>query len=139
MDTIIAVFFRHVSVWYVFYVSLQSFMSCIRSVKTFFFVSYFLFLINRQRSLAKLFPLPYLLPNLWSLYSLPDHALIAPQSNHASFYPMLQFTIQFLMLLSGWRFRPVFLSLDCLICAGELIPCLRGCKLECSFKDSLSC
>ena len=41
------------------------------------------------------------------------------------------------MLLSGWRCRPVFLSLDCWSCSVKLLSCLRGCKLEPSFKDSL--
>ena len=51
---------------------------------------------------------------------------------------MLQFTLQFLILLSGWRCRIVFLSLDWWSCDVKLIPCLRGCKLEPSLKDSLS-
>ena len=51
---------------------------------------------------------------------------------------MLQFALQFLMLLSGWWCRPVFLSLDFLIWVIEIIPCLRGCKLDPSLKDSIS-
>ena len=47
---------------------------------------------------------------------------------------MIHFTLQFLMLLSGWRFRPVFFSVNCLICAVELLSCLKVCKLEPLFK-----
>ena len=85
-----------------FYVSLHSFTTCRWSVKELSFVSYFLFLTNRQRSLAKRFPLPY---------SPPDHSSITPLSLPGQI--MLQFTLQFLMLLSRWRCRPVFLSLEC--------------------------
>ena len=42
------------------------------------------------------------------------------------------------MLLCGWRFRPVFLSLDFWNFVVELLSCLRVCKLEPFFKDSLS-
>ena len=42
------------------------------------------------------------------------------------------------MRLSGYICRPVFLSLDFWSCTVELLPCLRGCKLEPSLKDSLS-
>ena len=42
----------------------------------------------------------------------PNHSPIAPRYNHDLVYPMLQFTLQFLMLLSVWICRPVFLSLD---------------------------
>ena len=83
------------------------------------------------------FPLPYSLPNLRSLYSLPNHSLIASRLNHTSFHLMLQFTLQFLMLLSGWRCIPVLLCLECWICDFGLIPCLIGFKLERSFKDSI--
>ena len=108
------------------------------SVKEFYFISYFLVLINCQQLLAKRFPLPYYLPNICSLYSLPDHSLIAPQSNHDSFYPMLHLTLQLLMLLSGWRCIPFFLSLNFWSCAVEILTCIRGYKLEPPFKDSLS-
>ena len=109
MDTSIADFFCIESIKYVFYVSLQSFMSCRRSFKELSFISYFLFIINFYQLLANCCPLPYLLPDLLSLYSLPDHSMIASWSNPASFCPMLQFTLQFLMLLSGWRCGPFFL------------------------------
>ena len=61
--------------------------------------------------------------------------VFAPQSlpNISPIYPqylvgiiVLQFTLQFLIILSGWIFRTVFLSLDLLRCAVELITCLRG-------------
>ena len=51
-DTILAVFVRIASVWYVFYLSLQSFMTCGRGVKELSFISYFLFLINPQHELS---------------------------------------------------------------------------------------
>ena len=51
---------------------------------------------------------------------------------------MLQFTLHFLILLSGWRCRPVFLSVNCFIFSVELLPCLRIWKLEPSFKYSIS-
>ena len=57
---------RLVSVEYIFYGSLHSFMTYGRSVKEFLFISYFLFLINCQRSLsAALF-------RIRSQSSLPD-------------------------------------------------------------------
>ena len=51
-DKILAIFVCLASVWYVFYESLQSFMTCGRSVKEFSFISYFLFIINPQRVLS---------------------------------------------------------------------------------------
>ena len=41
-----------VSVRYIFYISLQTFMTCGRIIKQFSFVSYFLFLINPQQFLS---------------------------------------------------------------------------------------
>ena len=51
---------------------------------------------------------------------------------------MLQFTLQFFVLLSGCRYILVFLSLEFWGCAVELLPCLRGWKFEPSFKDGFS-
>ena len=50
-DTMLAIFVYLESVWYVFYASIQSFVTCGQSVKEFSFISYFLFLINMQRAL----------------------------------------------------------------------------------------
>ena len=113
-------------------------MTCRWSVNEFSLISCLLFLINCYPSLAKRCPISSLLPNLRYLYLLPDYSPMSPQSNHASFYPMLYFTLQFLMILSGCWFRPVFLSLDFWHCAVELLPCLIGWKLEPYFKDILS-
>ena len=52
---------------------------------------------------------------------------------------MLQFTLQFLILLRRWWCSLVFLSMDWWRCDVELLPCLIGCKLEPYFKDILSC
>ena len=51
---------------------------------------------------------------------------------------MLQFTLQFLVLLSGCRCILVFLSLEFWGCDVGLLSCLRGWKLEPSFKDRFS-
>ena len=60
-DTTLAIFIRLASVWYVFYVSLQSFMTCGRIVKEFSFISDFLFLPNLLAiAFAERFPLPYI-------------------------------------------------------------------------------
>ena len=61
---------------------------------------------------------------------------IAPQ--YLPVLIMLKFALKFLILFSGWRCRPVFLYLDCWICTVELLPLLRGFKLELSFKNRLS-
>ena len=71
------------------------------------------------------------------MYSLPYHTLIANRSLPVQI--LLHVTIQFLILLSGYRCRPVFLYLDFWSCTVKLFPCLRGWKLELSFNDSLSC
>ena len=57
-DTMLAIFVCLASIWYIFYVSLQSFMTCGQSVKEFSFISYFLFLINLQRALPSSLSLP---------------------------------------------------------------------------------
>ena len=104
-----------------FYISLQSFMTCGRIFKELLL----LLIYHKLPSIANHCHIPYF---------LPDRSPIAPQSNYTSV-----FTLQFLILLSGWRYRTVFLSLECLIYAVKILPCLRVCKLEPYFKDSLSC
>ena len=50
-EKMIDIFVCLASVWYVLCVSLQSFMTCRRSVKELSLISYFLFLINLQRTI----------------------------------------------------------------------------------------
>ena len=71
MDTVWVIFVRLVSVWYISYVSLQSFMSSELSVKELSFISYLLFSHNSCDHLASA-PLPpiynpIILPPLSSL------------------------------------------------------------------------
>ena len=62
-ETILAVFVRLASICYVFYISLQSFMTFRQSVKELSFIFYFLFIINPQRALiADLFRIFFLPP-----------------------------------------------------------------------------
>ena len=73
--------------------------------------------------------------------SLPDHSLITPQSTPQSLPGriLIQFTLQFLILLSWWRCRLVFICLECWSCTVKLLTCLICFKLEPSFKYSLYC
>ena len=79
--------------------------------------------------------------NYWALpvftpQLLPNCSPIAPQLIPGQI--MLQFNVQFLILLNGWKCRPVFLYLEWWIYTVKLMPCLRGWKIEHSFKDRLS-
>ena len=89
---------------------------------------------NKSPSIAKHRPL--------TIFLLPvfTHSLIAPRylPNHSPVKSCFSLPSIFLILLSGWRCRPVFLYLDCRSCDVKLLPCIRGCKLEHSFKYSLS-
>ena len=87
---------------------------------------------HKSPAIAKRCPLPIFHIPVFAPKSLPNISPIYPQSLVGII--VLQFTLQFLIILSGWIFRTVFLSLDWLSCAVELVTCLRGCKLEHHFK-----
>ena len=112
-------------------------MPCRQSVKELCFISYLLFIINRHQLLSTTLFLYSRCIYLLDPQSPQDRSSISPQSLTCQI--VLQFTLQFLILFSGWRCRPVFLSLDCSSCYVNILPCLIGCKLEHSLKDSLSC
>ena len=105
-------------------------MSCGRSVKTLFFISYFLFITNCYRSLNKRCPLPYSLPNhppdcypVESCFSLP----------YASVYPPIFDALEWMEIQTGLPLYG-FMNMCC-----QTLPWTRGWKLESSLKDSLSC
>ena len=63
-DTMLEIFVCLASVYYVFYVSLQSFMTCGLSVKELSITYYFLFLINLQCAIRAL-PSLIFIPDLY--------------------------------------------------------------------------
>ena len=68
---------------------------------------------------------------------LPNRSLISPWLLPTQ--NLLQFTLQFLILMSRWRCIQIFLSLNYRSCVPELITCPRIWDLETYFSDSLSC